>query len=200
MKHRLLLSFIFLLFSPFVFAADSYTVLKNPQPVDDPAKIEVIEFFSLGCPHCAAFSSSLRKWESTLQKDVVLRRIPVTFGRAAWTNVAKLYWTLDSMGEYARLESKLFAAIHVNRVNLFVPNTMRDWLGKEGVDLEKFDATFKSFGINSAIKRADKIANDYAINGVPAMVINGKYLFEGTGSEILKEIDALIEKERQTKK
>lgn len=196
MKNRFFALFL-LLVAPFAFAAEAYTTLKNPQPVDDPSKIEVIEFFSFGCAHCAAFSASLAKWEKTLPSDVVLRRIPVTFGRAAWTNVAKLYFTLESMGEYKRLESKIFAAIHVNRVNLFVPNTMRDFLAKEGVDVEKFEATFKSFGVNSAIKRSDKMVNDYAIGGVPAMVVNGKYLFEGVGDDTLKEINALIAKERK---
>ena len=80
---------------------------------------------------------------------------------------------------------------------MFVPNTMRDFLAKEGVDVEKFEATFNSFGINSAIKRSDKMVNDYAIGGVPAMVVNGKYLFEGVGDDTLKEINALIAKERK---
>lgn len=196
MKNRFFAVLLFLL-APFALAADAYTTLKNPQPVDDPAKIEVIEFFSLGCPHCAGFSGSLEKWEKNIPADVSLRRIPVTFGRAAWTNVAKLFYALDSMGEYKRLEAKLFAAIHVNRVNLFVPNTMRDFLIKEGVDIEKFDSAFKSFGVNNAIKRSDKMTDDYGINGVPAIVVNGKYLFEGVDDNTLKEVDALIAKERK---
>ena len=195
MKNRLFALILFLV-APFA-VAQSYTTLKTPQPTDNPQKIEVIEFFSLGCPHCAQLSGDLAKWEKTLKDDVVLRRIPVSFGRAAWGNVAKLFYTLEIMGEWQRLEAKLFAAIHVERVNLFTPNTMRDWLGKQGVDLEKFDATFKSFGVANAVKRGDKIAGDYAVNGVPAIVVNGKYFFDGAGANSLKEMDALIEKERK---
>ncbi len=185
---------ILLFFVAMPLAAQNYTLLNTPQTLDNPNKQEVIEFFSFGCPHCAALSSSLNQWEKTLTDDVVLKRVPVSFGRAAWRNVAKMFYALEAINERVRLEGKIFNAIHNERVNLFVPKTMNEWLMKEGVDMTKFNAAFQSFGVNNALKRAEKMTNDYAIDGVPALVVNGKYLFSGATEQTLQEVNQLLEK------
>lgn len=185
---------ILLFFVAMPLAAQNYTLLNTPQTLDNPNKQEVIEFFSFGCPHCAALSSSLNQWEKTLKDDVVLKRVPVSFGRAAWRNVAKMFYALEAINERVRLEGKIFNAIHNERVNLFVPKTMNEWLMKEGVDMTKFNAAFQSFGVNNALKRAEKMTNDYAIDGVPALVVNGKYLFSGATEQTLQEVNQLLEK------
>ena len=114
---------VFALFSALTVAlpafAQAYTPITPPQPTEDAAKIEVLEFFSYGCPHCAEFNPVLHAWVAKQQGDVVVKKVPITFGRAAWTGIAKLYYTLEVTGDLHRLENDIFKAIHGERQNLF---------------------------------------------------------------------------------
>lgn len=158
-------------------AADEGYVPVNPvQPTDNPAKIEVLEFFSYGCPHCNQFNPMLDRWIARQSGDVAFRRVPVTFGRAAWANLARLYYALDTLKEADRLSAGIFDALHNQRVNLFQPDSMASWLGRRGVDGKKFSETYNSFGIQSQVKRADQLAKAYKVDGVPALAIEGSYL------------------------
>ena len=96
-----------------------YTPITPAQPTEDASKIEVVEFFSYGCPHCADFNPLLHAWAAKHPGDVVVKKVPITFGRAAWANIAKLYYTLEITGDLQRLEGDVFKAIHVERQNLF---------------------------------------------------------------------------------
>src|SRR5579872_6730436 len=81
-----------------IVAGHDYTVLAAPQAQEVKGKIEVIEFFSWGCPHCAEFHPYLTQWARALPKDVYLVRIPVTFGHADWASLARMYYALQAMG------------------------------------------------------------------------------------------------------
>jgi len=177
-----------------------YAQIVPVQSTDDPAKIEVIEFFSYGCPHCADFNPLLTSWAAKQQGDVVLKKVPITFGRAAWANIAKLYYTLEITGDLHRLESDVFKAIHVERQNLFEENALTEWAVKKGVDAKKFTETFNSFGIMSKVKRGDQLAQAYKIQGVPALAVEGKYLVGGRDfNDTLAITDSLITKARTEK-
>src|ERR1700682_2313870 len=95
-----------------------FTRLKSPQPVETGRKIEVIEFFSYGCPHCNDLEPFLQQWVKTLPPDVQFRRVPVMF-QDRWKALAKAYYTLDAMGEDVRLSPDLFKAVHVNGLPLY---------------------------------------------------------------------------------
>jgi thiol:disulfide interchange protein DsbA len=107
------------------------------------------------------------------------RRCPITFGRAAWANIAKLYYTLETTGDLAKLDGDVFKAIHGERINLFEEKALPEWVVKKGVDPKKFADTFNSFGVMSKVKRGDQLAQAYKIQGVPAMAVDGKYLVGG---------------------
>lgn len=177
-----------------------YTLISPVQPTEDAGKIEVLEFFSYGCPHCAEFNPLVVAWAAKLPADVVFKKVPITFGRAAWANISRLYYTLDITGDLARLESEVFKAIHVERVNLFDERTLTEWVAKKGVDTKKFADTFKSFGVNSKVSRADQMAQAYKVQGVPALAIDGKFMVGGQGfNEQLAIADKLIVKARSEK-
>lgn len=177
-----------------------YTPIEPPQATDNPAKIEVIEFFSYGCPHCSDFNPVLNAWAAKLPADVVFRKVPVTFGRAAWANIARLYYTLEATGDLAKLDGAVFKAIHDERINLFEERALAEWVAKKGVDPKKFSETFSSFGVMSKVKRADQIAQAYRIQGVPAIAVDGKYLVSGKDfNETLATTDKLIAKVRAEK-
>ena len=177
-----------------------YTPITPAQPTEDASKIEVVEFFSYGCPHCADFNPLLHAWAAKQPGDVVVKKVPITFGRAAWANIAKLYYTLEITGDLQRLESDVFKAIHGERVNLFDERTLTEWVVKKGVDAKKFADTFNSFGVMSKVRRGDQLAQAYKIQGVPALAVEGKYLVGGKDfNEQLSIADKLIAKSRSEK-
>ncbi|WP_306606442.1 thiol:disulfide interchange protein DsbA/DsbL [Azonexus sp.] len=181
-------------------AGSEFTLVTPVQPTDDPGKIEVVEFFSYGCPHCADFNPLLNAWAAKLPADVVLKKVPVSFGRAAWGNAAKLYHALEVTGEVKRLETDVFRAIHNERTNLFDERTITDWVAARGVDRKKFSDAFASFGVQSKVKRGDQMAQAFKIEGVPALAIDGKYLVKSNDFNAQLSIaDKLIAKARSEK-
>jgi len=205
-SRRNFVSIVFGLVSALIVAMPSfaqnmeYTPITPAQPTEDASKIEVLEFFSYGCPHCADFNPLLTAWTAKLPADVVVRKVPITFGRAAWANIAKLYYTLEITGDLHRLEADVFKAIHVERVNLFEEKALTEWVVKKGVDPKKFAETFSSFGVMSKVKRGDQMAQAYKITGVPALAVEGKYLVGDMGfNEKLAVADKLIAKARSEK-
>jgi thiol:disulfide interchange protein DsbA len=177
-----------------------YLPITPVQPTENPAKVEVLEFFSYGCPHCADLYPLLAPWVAKQAGDVVVKKVPITFGRAAWGNIAKLYYALDITGHLARLDGEVFKALHGQRVNLYDERTIMEWVAKNGVDQKKFAEVFNSFGVNSLVRRGDQLAQAYKIQGVPALAVDGKYLVGGQNfNDILANADKLIVKARSEK-
>lgn len=174
----------------------------NPsQPGDTPGKIEVLEFFSYGCPHCREMHPHIATWAARLSRDVAVRHVPVSFGRAAWASLVRLYYTLDAEGLLARFDQAVFDAIHQRRVNLFTDKAIFDWVGAQGVDTDKFRATFSSFGIGSKLARAEALTANYKVDAVPRLVVAGRFNVLGKNTknagELLAIADALIDKARR---
>ncbi len=174
-----------------------YRTLDPPQHTDTNGKIEVIEFFSWGCPHCNEFSPLISAWAAKLPKDVVLKHVATGMGRTAWTNLAKAYYALESTGDAARLDKRIFHAIHAEHLPLFDEKSITDWVARHGVDRAKFVAAFDSFGVNTRLNQAEQMVDNYKIDGVPTLAVNGKYVTLGnTFEQLLANTDALIAKVR----
>jgi len=181
-------------------AGQEFTPVTPAQPTENPAKVEVLEFFSYGCPHCSDLHPLMGPWIARQSADVVVKKVPVTFGRAAWINIAKLYYTLEVTGDLARLDGEVFKAVHVQRINLFEDRAIAEWVAKNGVDQKKFAEAYNSFGVNSKVRRSDQLVQAYKIQGVPALAIDGKYLAGGDNfSEMLANADKLIVRAREEK-
>ena len=159
-----------------------YVPIVPAQLTDNPAKIEVLEFFSYGCPHCSEFHPIVSKWSSALPADVVFKRVPVSFGRPQWATLAKLFYALEASGDLTRLDAAVFDALHKKGTRLYDDKSVIDWVTAQGIDGKKFADAYNSFGVISKVKRADQMAQSYKIQGVPAMAVDGKYLV--TGKEI----------------
>jgi thiol:disulfide interchange protein DsbA len=151
-----------------------YSTLTQTQPTDAKGKIEVTEFFWYGCPHCHEFEPVLEGWLKTLPKDVSFRRVPADFGR--WTGGSKLYYTLEALGELERLHRPVFDAIHRERLNFNNPDKLADWMAKKGVDRKKFLDAYNSFGVQSNVSRAQQLTQAHGLNGVPAIIVGGRYI------------------------
>ncbi len=162
------------------FAGKDYMKLDRAVPTETEAgKVEVIEFFWYSCPHCSAFEPTFSQWVKNAPKDVVVRRVPVSF-REDFAPQQRLYFSLEAMGLLDKIHGKVFQAIHVERLPLSNDASILAWVEKQGVDKNKFADTAKSFGVASKLKRAVQLQNDFKIEGVPSLGIAGKYYTDGT--------------------
>jgi len=177
-------------------AGRDYTVIEPPQPTDSPSTIEVVEFFSYACPHCNDLNPMIHKWAAKLPPDVVFKRVPVSFN-PFYELMARLFYSLETTGDLARLDEPLFNAIHVKGLKLINEKSITEWATSQGVDALKFGEAWKSFNVNSKTKRADQMARNFRIQGVPAIAVDGRYLVGGKNlQELLALTDKVIDKRR----
>lgn len=181
----------------------SYKMLANPQAVESGEKVEVIEFFWYGCPHCFDLEPFLRKWTAALPKDVEFRRIPA-IPTERWMPNARTFYTLEAMGLLEKMHGEVFDAIHIDRVNLNDERIQLDWMAKKGVDRAKFADAWRSFSVQSKTRRAAQLTQAYDITGVPTLVVDGKYQtsvsMTGSPEALMKTLDELIVRARAERK
>jgi len=174
--------------------------LATPQAGDDPSKIEVLEFFAYGCPHCSDLNPLIKDWAARLPEDVVFRRIPVTFGRKAWENLARLFHSLEYTGDLDRLDQAVFDALHERRERLVTRDRILDWVADQGLEREAFAKVFDSFGVQTRLARSEQLAERYRISAVPQIVVDGRYVVVGKAAtrveDLLMIADELIAKAR----
>ena len=155
-------------------AGKEYKVIDPPQKPGSGKKIEVIEFFSYACPHCAEFEPTLQGWVKRKPKDVDYRMVPMVF-RDGWKAPAKLYYTLEAMGLVDKYHQKVYDAIHQEKKELFTDQAVKDWAKSVGIDAAKFNDVYDSFGIDAKLQRSAAMGKDYGIQFTPAIAVNGKY-------------------------
>lgn len=173
-----------------------YVRLKIAQPVETGKKIEVIEFFSYGCPHCGDLEPLLQGWLKTMPPDVQFRRVPVMF-QDRWVALAKVYYTLEALGE-ERLSPEVFKAVHEKGIALWQDKTFFDWAASQGVDRKKLEDMYNSFAISGKVNKARAAAQAYNIQSVPMIVVDGKYESARVASHaaLISLIDSLVAKAR----
>jgi protein dithiol oxidoreductase (disulfide-forming) len=188
-----------------VVAGKDYQVIDPPVPTETGKKVEVLEFFYYGCPHCYELEPYLKAWAKRQPNDVVFRPVPAVF-RDSWVPLTKTYFALEAIGELPRLHDKVFATLHEEGLALSHEETMFNWAAKNGIDRNKFSDTYKSFAVQSKVQRAIQQTKAYHITGTPSVVVNGKYLTSSTmaGSHeqlgaVLDELVAMARNENATK-
>ncbi len=162
--------------------------IDPPQPGESPGKIEVLEFFSYGCPHCGDLNPLIHPWAQNLPDDVAFRRVPVSFGRAAWANLGRLYFSLEATGDLQRLDQPVFDALHKQRIKLYTEPAILDWLAKQGVDTKAFAEIFNSFDVQTQMSRSDYLVKRYRIDAVPRLTVAGRYQVVGHAVQSLPEL------------
>jgi len=179
-------------------AGKSYTQLDKPIATQSGDKIEVLEFFWYGCPHCFSFEPTITKWLKKLPENVKFIRVPAPLN-PRWMVHTRTYYALQIMGEGEKQHSEIFAAMHIKKKKLRSKSEVADYLYTLGVDKETFLATYDSFAVEMRVNQAIKLGKEYRVNGVPELTINGKYTISGSqaGSyeEMIKIADYLIKKE-----
>jgi thiol:disulfide interchange protein DsbA len=154
-----------------------YSLITPPQQqISTPAnKVEVVEFFSYGCPHCFHMQPLLNKWKKDLPANAVLIKVPVSFGRREWGQLVRAYYTLQALGALDRLDDALFNGIHEQQKQLWDGDALTAWAAENGIDANKFRTTFNSEEISKKAMMAEQLSRDYKINGVPTITVAGKY-------------------------
>lgn len=200
---RLFIVTLFLL-SPLACQGASYTEGKDytrlAQPVATATgdKVEVLEFFWYGCPHCYHFDPEIHQWLKSLPDNAKFLRVPAPLN-PRWMVHSKAYYALDMMGLGEKYHTAIFEAIHKDRMHLFTAEALADFLATKGVDKKLFLSTMDSFAVEMRARKAAQLGKEYHVNGVPMLAVNGKYTISveqgGNFEGMLKIADYLIKKE-----
>ena len=178
-----------------------YARLAQPVPMPSSGKVEVVEFFGYWCPHCNSFEPAIDAWSRKLPADVSFRRVPVAFS-APQEPLAKIFHTLEAMGQLEALHRKVFAAIHVQRQRLEKDAEITAFVSANGLDAAKFMDTYKGFTVASKFKQARQLADAYKIDGVPTIGIHGRFFtspsLAGGAEQALRVTDFLIQRAKQS--
>ncbi|UOA09764.1 thiol:disulfide interchange protein DsbA/DsbL [Methylobacter sp. S3L5C] len=196
---------VLLLSSSFLLKAEpavGYETLSPAQPTQNPDKIEVIEFFWYGCPHCYSFEPLLEKWAKNLPKNVEFIRQPAAFNEL-WSKHAKAYYTAEALGIVDKVHGDFFDAVQNKKETLDTEEALAKFFAAHGVSESQFKEAYNSFVVDAKMRQAPLMAARYGITGVPAVIINGKYKTNGTlaGSheKMIEIINHLIKQESAKK-
>lgn len=165
----------------------------------DPSKVEVAEMFGYPCPHCNSFEPILAAWHKK-HNDVDFQRVPVVFGRS-WEPMARAYYTAELLNAVEQTHQPMFDAIHLHKKRFKSVDDLADYYAELGVDREKFEKTYGSFAVNTKMNQGESKVRGYQVDGVPALVVNGKYritaAMAGGQKEMLDVVNYLVVKEQE---
>jgi thiol:disulfide interchange protein DsbA len=177
-----------------------YKRINPAVPTSSGDKIEIVEVFWYGCPHCYRFEPHMLEWKKNLPENVSFVRMPAVFpNRPVWETHARAFYTAEVLGVLDETHQPLFDALHKNRQRLFTPEALADFYASYRVDKKVFLETYNSFTVDMKVNNARTLSEQYKVDGVPTLVINGKFLTHGSISGgdkgMLKVTDYLIGKE-----
>jgi thiol:disulfide interchange protein DsbA len=198
---RLLLTFSAALLSAHAWAFDEgidYARLPVPQPTETGDKIEVLEVFMFSCPHCFHLEPRIAKWLKTMPENVEFRRMPAVFGAKVEPH-ARAFYAAELLGVQDKYDEPLFDALHVKKRQIWDEDALVAFAAEQGIDADEFRKAYNSFFVNMKVRRAEEMGKRYGVDGVPAVIVNGKYRTSPsqTGSQdaMFQVIDELIRME-----
>jgi protein dithiol oxidoreductase (disulfide-forming) len=188
-------------------AGVNYRPLVPAQPTDAaPGKVEVVEVFWYGCPHCYALDPYIESWRKTKPAYVEFKRVHVTW-QAVHQSHAKLFYTLEALGKEEALHSAVFAEMHDKKNYMFMPGDPKETLNAQmtfakahGISESDFTNAYNSFTVQTDMAKADDLVHRYHVDGVPLLVINGKYVTDvnmaGSQENVMKIVNDLVATEK----
>ncbi len=175
-----------------------YKRINPAVKTSNPDKVVVTEMFWYGCPHCFRFEPHIEHWASSLPASVVFEQVPSILN-PQWADHARTFYSLKLMGKQEALHGKIFDAIHVKRQRIDRLDSIAKFLSEQGVDENKFRETFNSFPVDAVLRKNLKKESKYGHNGVPAVIVNGKYLtsgsMAGSNERLMQVINFLVAQE-----
>ena len=160
-------------------AEGGYEAVSPAQPVQNPSKIEVIEFFWYGCPHCYSLEPSMVEWLKNKPANVEFIRQPAVFSDL-WGKHAKAFFTAEALGVSEKVHADFFDAIQNKKQKLDSEDELAKFFAAHGVKEADFKAAYGSFMVDAKMRQAETMAARYGITGVPALIVNGKYKVTAT--------------------
>jgi protein dithiol oxidoreductase (disulfide-forming) len=183
-------------------ASVEYAVLDQPVATSNPDKVVVNEMFWYGCPHCFHLEPFVEKWSKTIPDGVVLERMPSVLN-PGWIEGARAFFALKVMGENDKVHSKLFKAIHLQRQRLNNVDAFAKFVADLGIDEKQFRENYHSFLVDTMIRKNRKKERKYGYNGVPTIIVNGKYRtsasMAGSNERLFEVVNFLVNKELAAK-
>ncbi|HLF96776.1 MAG TPA: thiol:disulfide interchange protein DsbA/DsbL [Methylococcaceae bacterium] len=176
-------------------AGPEFETLNPPQPTGDAAKIEVMEFFWYGCPHCLHFEPHINGWLKTKPEDVVFIRQPAVFN-ARWGAHAKAYFTAEALGVVDKVHADFYDAIQNKKQALESEDDLAKFFAAHGVADEMFRKAYHSFGVDRKMRQAEGVSARYGVTSTPTLIVNGKYRIKGASAQNIATLNRLIEQER----
>jgi len=179
-----------------------YLVLANPQPTESPDKIEVLDFFWYGCPHCYAFLSDEEAWRKRQAPDVLYKHVPVAFDASREAH-SKIFYALQVLDRVEDMHVKVFDAFHQRHLRLLDRNEIADFMASNGIAREKWLAAYDSFTVSGLVNRARLMTQAYTIDGTPTLACDGRFLTSPsiaqshTNAGALAVLDYLVERVRR---
>ncbi len=188
---------------PDVSKGEGYIKIVPPQPTQEADKIEVIEFFWYGCPHCYSFEPFIKEWAKSLPENVQLIKQPAIFD-SNWAPGARAYFVAEALGITDQVHDAIFDAVQKERRPFDTEDQLADFFAEHGVEKEDFHQAYNSFIVTTRMRQAESMPARYGVTGVPAIVINGKYLSNGTLAKthpgLISVMTALIKQESEMSK
>ena len=176
-----------------------YIKLSNPQPTGNADKVEVVELFWYGCPHCYRLEPFVAQWQDNKPDDVEFIQMPAVLGKG-WELLAKGYYTAEFLNVQDKTHVALFEVLHVDKKKIKDEASLQKIFVEQGVSAEDFSNTFNSFAVSVKLNNARLMTRRYALTGVPAIIVNGKYStsasLAGSNENIFKVVDYLVAQER----
>jgi len=167
-----------------------YTELENAPAVNN-GQNELYEAFSYLCTHCHTFEPYINSWLERKPENVTFTRIPIVFGRAAWELYARGYVTAQTMGIADESHAAMMDRIWKEKAVMRSMDELAKFYSQFGVTAESFLATSKSFAVDARLRKEQRMAMDWQIQGTPSLVLNGKYRIEG--NEAIPSYDAMLD-------
>jgi thiol:disulfide interchange protein DsbA len=181
-----------------------YARLAQEQPAAGKGKVQVVELFWYGCPHCFSFDPHIAKWQETKPDYVEFVQMPAIFSNKRWKLHAAAFYTAEVLGVLDKIHEPLFKAIHEQHKKLANESELADFFEQYGVSKDEFNKTINSFAVEAKVRRAADMTRRYGITGVPVIIVNGKYRVDGPMAKsyenMIRIVNALVQKEAEAEK
>ena len=153
-----------------------YRKIVPAQPTGvSPGKVEVVEIFWYGCPHCFTLDPAIESWRAKSKPAYVeFVRVPALWNEQLRMH-ARVFYTAEALGKLDELHTLIFREIQVSGNHLTTVDKIAAFFRQHGVSAEEFQKTFSSFAVESKLQRADVLNRRYRVESVPMIVVNGKY-------------------------
>jgi len=188
-------------------AGVNYRPLVPAQPTDaPPGKVEVVEVFWYGCPHCYALDPYIESWRKTKPAYIEFHRVPVTW-QPVHQSHAKLFYTFEALGKEDAVHNAVFAEMHDKKNYMYMQGDDKETLASQvafakahGISEADFTGAWNSFTVQTSMQKADELVHRYHVDGVPLLVINGKYVTDvnmaGSQANVMSIVSDLAASEK----